>query len=194
MQTGTPPLRRADARHNIDRIIAATVDCLSRQPSASIADIAHAAGVGRVTVYGHFPTREALVEAALKRVLADGDQVLKGVDLGGDPRIALQSLIESSWLLTAQASAVLEAARHSLPPGRIQALHESSELRVHELIRRGQAEGVFRQDLPAPWLTDALHHLMKGAAADVSSGRLAAVDAPRWLVATVLAAYSVPNG
>ncbi len=193
MHSETRPARRADALHNIDRILAATVDCLSQNSSASVGEIAHAAGVGRVTVYGHFPTRKALLEAALMRLLSDGEDVLQGVDLGVDSRVALQSLIESSWLLIAQASSVLEAAHQSLPPGRIQEMHAKPEQRVHKLIRRGQAEGVFRQDLPVAWLTDVLHHLMKGAASDVAAGRLDAADAPRLITATVLAAYSVAN-
>jgi TetR/AcrR family transcriptional repressor of mexCD-oprJ operon len=179
--------RRADARRNIEKILEAAVACLSRNPEASVGEIARAAGVGRVTLYGHFGSREALIEAALTRLLDEGEQVLAAVDLSGDPREALRALIESGWLLTGQAGAVLEAARGTLPPGRIQELHARPAQRVEHLVRRGQSEGVFRADLPASWLTSALHHLMKGAAADVSTGRLDSADAPRFISETVLA-------
>jgi TetR/AcrR family transcriptional repressor of mexCD-oprJ operon len=179
--------RRADARRNIEKILEAAVACLSRNPEASVGEIARAAGVGRVTLYGHFGSREALIEAALTRLLDEGEQVLAAVDLGADPREALRALIESGWLLTAQAGAVLEAARGTLPPGRIQELHARPAQRVEHLVRRGQSEGVFRADLPASWLTSALHHLMKGAAADVSTGRLDSADAPRFISEIVLA-------
>src|SRR5689334_21941579 len=112
--------RRADARQNVDKILGAAVACLSRNADASVSEIAQAAGVGRVTLYGHFPSREALVEAAVMRVLSEGEKVLGGLDLTGDPREALNVLIRSSWLLLAQATAVLEAAQASLPPGRVQ--------------------------------------------------------------------------
>jgi TetR/AcrR family transcriptional regulator, mexCD-oprJ operon repressor len=184
--------RRADARRNVEKILEAAVACLSRNPDASVSEIAQAAGVGRVTLYGHFGSREALIEAALTQVLDEGDQVLAGVDLTGDPREALGVLIESGWLLMAQAGAVLDAARETLPPGRIQELHVKPARRVEDLIRRGQSEGVFRADLPASWLTSALHHLMKGAAVDVSSGRLDRADAPHFISETVLAAYAPP--
>ena len=62
--------------------------------------------------------------------------------------------------------------------------------RVEELVRRGQSEGVFRADLPPGWLVSVLHHLLKGAAADIGSGRLDPADAPHFIVATVLAAYA----
>jgi TetR/AcrR family transcriptional regulator, mexCD-oprJ operon repressor len=188
----TVTARRADARRNVEKILEAAVACLSRNPDASVSEIAQAAGVGRVTLYGHFGSREALIGAALTRVLDEGDQVLAGVDLTGDPREALRMLIEAGWLLTAQAGAVLDAARETLPPGRIQELHAKPAQRVEDLIRRGQSEGVFRADLPASWLTSALHHLMKGAAVDVSSGRLDHADAARFISETVLAAYAPP--
>ena len=39
-------------------------------------------------------------------------------------------------------------------------------------------------------LVSVLYHILKGAAADISAGRLDPADAPRFIVATVLAAYS----
>jgi TetR/AcrR family transcriptional repressor of mexCD-oprJ operon len=186
VETGTA--RRADARRNIEKILEAAVACLSRDPDASVGEIAQAAGVGRVTLYGHFASREALIEAALTRLLDEGDQVLAAVDLSGDPREALRALIESGWLLTAQAGAVLDAALGTLPPGRIQELHAKPAQRLEDLIRRGQSEGVFRADLPASWLASALHHVMKGAVVDVGKGRLDSADAARFISETVLGA------
>ena len=185
----TATARRADAQRNAERILDAAVACLSRDTGASMSEIAQAAGVARVTLYGHFSSREALVEAALTRVLEKGEDVLGSLDLRGDPREALRTLIEASWLLTAQASAVLEAAQAALPPGRIQELHAKPAQRVEALVRRGQSQNVFRADLPASWLTSVLHHLMKGAAVDVSKGRLDSADAPRFISDTVLSAY-----
>ena len=182
--------QRADARRNVERIVVAAVECLSRDPSASLGEIAQAAGVGRVTLYGHFPSREVLVEAALTRVLADGDEVLQALDLSGDPVEALRSLVASSWRLTAQASAVLEAAQEVLPPGRIRELHAKPERRANDLIRRGQAEGVFRSDLPADWLAATTHHVMKGAAADIAAGRLDEGDAAHFISEVIIGALA----
>jgi TetR/AcrR family transcriptional regulator, mexCD-oprJ operon repressor len=187
--TAAKPTRRADARHNVEKILVAAVACLSRNAGASVSEIAQAAGVPRVTLYGHFPSRDALVEAALTRVLSEGDKVLGSLDLTGDPRDALSVLIGSSWLLIAQSTAILEAAQASLPPGRVQELHAKPAQRVDDLIRRGQAEGVFRDDLPANWLVSVLHNVMHGAAIDVAKGRLDPADAPRFISETILAAY-----
>jgi TetR/AcrR family transcriptional regulator, mexCD-oprJ operon repressor len=125
-RAGARTARRADAELNTVRILDAAAACLSRSATASVGEIAQAAGLGRVTVYGHFPSREALVEATLARLLEQGETILAGLDLAGDPREALRALIESSWRLMADAGAVLEAAQSALPPGRIRSCTPSS--------------------------------------------------------------------
>jgi AcrR family transcriptional regulator len=66
----TKPLR-ADAQRNRDRVLAAAVRAFSQDgPDVTLDSIAKSAGVGIGTLYRHFPTREALVEAAYRNELA----------------------------------------------------------------------------------------------------------------------------
>jgi AcrR family transcriptional regulator len=67
-QTDQPTLarrpKRADARRNYDKLIAAAREAFTEQDrSASLEDIARRAGVGIGTLYRHFPTRTDLIEA-----------------------------------------------------------------------------------------------------------------------------------
>jgi AcrR family transcriptional regulator len=62
---------RADARRNRDRLLDAAVRAFSQEgPDVTLDAIAKDAGVGIGTLYRHFPTREALVEAAYRNELA----------------------------------------------------------------------------------------------------------------------------
>ncbi len=62
---------RADARRNRQRLLEVAVRAFSeRGADASLEGIARAAGVGIGTLYRHFPTREALIEAAYRNELA----------------------------------------------------------------------------------------------------------------------------
>jgi AcrR family transcriptional regulator len=71
MATSERPLR-ADARRNRDRLLAAAVRAFAAPDGAEVTleAIARAAGVGIGTLYRHFPTREALIEAAYRSELA----------------------------------------------------------------------------------------------------------------------------
>ena len=185
--------RRADARRNIAAILDAALDCLARDPQASIADIATAAGVGRVTLYGHFASRAELLDAAFSQALRQADEVLDAVDLSGDPRDALARLAGSSWQIIDRFRGALAAAERELPPGRIRAHHEEPMSRVAALIGRGQRDGVFRTDLPIEWMVTVFYTVMHGAAGEVGTGRLTSADAARVITATLLAAYTPPG-
>jgi AcrR family transcriptional regulator len=68
--TESRPLR-ADAQRNRDRLLDAAVRAFSHdQPEVTLDAIARDAGVGIGTLYRHFPTREALIEAAYRSELA----------------------------------------------------------------------------------------------------------------------------
>ena len=141
----TRPARpqRADARRNVTAILDAAVLCLTRNPDASIADIAEAAGVGRVPVYGHFKTRPDLVEAVLVRTVAEADAVLDATDTTGDPSDALVPLVDASWQIVNQSRSVLRAAQRELPAERIRGVQDRILRRVQILIERGRRSGAF---------------------------------------------------
>lgn len=183
--TSTRPRRRADAERSIARIVAAARASLSRDPDATVDSIAEAAGVGRMTLYGHFPTRAALVDAAFADALEAGDAVLSAVDLTGDAGDALSRLLASSWEVVAESVSLLAAAQGVLPPGRIRELHQDAGDRIGDLIRRGQADGVFRADLPLSWLVNVVHYVLHGAAEEVRAERLATEEVPAIVTATI---------
>ncbi|MEQ7010806.1 TetR/AcrR family transcriptional regulator [Actinopolymorpha sp. B17G11] len=186
------PRRRADAERSIAAVVAAARTCLGRDPSATIDDIAKTAGVGRMTLYGHFRTRAQLVEAALADALRAGEETLAAIDLGGDPRDALTRLLESSWSLVAESAALLQAAQDVLPAGRLRQLHDAPAERVQQLIRRGQEDGVFRTDLPIAWLVSVVHYLLHGAAVEQRAGRLENPDVTHIVTTSVQSILAPP--
>jgi AcrR family transcriptional regulator len=61
---------RADAQRNRDRLLEVAARTFAAGGDATLEAIAREAGVGIGTLYRHFPTREALVEAAYRNELA----------------------------------------------------------------------------------------------------------------------------
>ena len=64
-RAGTDRAMRADARRNYERLLSAAVAAFTEHgaDTASLEEIARRAGVGIGTLYRHFPTRQALLEA-----------------------------------------------------------------------------------------------------------------------------------
>ncbi|OLT13911.1 TetR family transcriptional regulator [Actinomadura sp. CNU-125] len=193
--TATPRAanQRADAQRNRAKILAAAPTALRANPDASVADIAAQAGVGRMTLYGHFKTRAELVDATLADSLEQAEAVLADVPLDGDPAEAFEALITSSWMLLERLRAVLVVAQRVLQPVRIREMHEKAEARMRGLVERGQREGVFRADLSVAWLLAVTHLTMNAAAEEVTAGRLESDDAARVIVTTLQSAFAAPK-
>jgi len=190
---GTAPrAQRADARRNIAAILDAATECLARDPEVSIADIAAAAGVGRITLYGHFKTRAELVDAVMVRIVQHANAILDATDADGNPADALARLVASSWQIVHQFRNILLAAQRELPAERIRGVHDPILRRVHSLIGRGQDAGTFRRDLPRQWLITTAFSLMHAAAEDAAAGRIGADEAARLITTTLLAAFTPP--
>ncbi|WP_188193165.1 TetR/AcrR family transcriptional regulator [Nonomuraea sp. SYSU D8015] len=181
------PTRRADAERNIAAILEAGTRLLSYDPGASVADIAKAAGVGRVTLYGHFPSREALVDAVLDHAGGVADTVLEdpSIDTAPAPE-AMAGLLRSSWEILDRHRRLFVAADRVMATERIREHHDRPLRRVERLIARGQRESVFRTDLPLPWLVTTFFAIIHSAAQEREAGRLAADEVERVLVTTML--------
>ncbi|GIH17201.1 TetR/AcrR family transcriptional regulator [Rugosimonospora africana] len=193
VDTEAPRARRADARRNVEAILDAAVACLSRDPDASVVDIAAAASVGRVTLYGHFKTRAELIDAALVRTIQHADQILETTDTTGDPTEALTRLVASSWQIVDQFRNILVAAQRELPAERIRGVHDRVVRRIQSLLERGQRGGAFRTDLPKRWMVTTVISLMHAAAEDAAAGRVKVDQVPGLITATLLAAFTAPG-
>ncbi|UBU16409.1 TetR/AcrR family transcriptional regulator [Nonomuraea gerenzanensis] len=181
------PVRRADAERNIAAILAAATRLLSSDPAASVAAIAKAAGVGRVTLYGHFPSREALVEAVLNHVIGAADAALEDPALETVPAPeAMAALLRSSWEILDQHRRLFVAADRTMATERIRQHHDRPLRRVERLIERGRRNGDFRTDLPLSWLVSMFFSLVHGAAQEREAGRLAPEDVERVLITSML--------
>jgi TetR/AcrR family transcriptional regulator, mexCD-oprJ operon repressor len=185
--------RRADAERNITAILDAALACFGRSPDASMTEIAAAAGVGRVTLYGHFPSREALIGTLMERAVTLTAAALDEAGMEDGPADeAVGRVVRLAWRHLDRYRATLAAATGDLTPDAIRDRHAAVLDRVDRLVERGQAEGAFRTDLPRPWLITAIYTLMHAAAQEVDAGRLPADDAAGVLERTVLALLSAP--
>jgi len=185
--------RRADAERSIAAIIDAAFDCLCEDSDVSMSAIARAAGVGRVTLYTHFPTREALLAEVVRRAV---EQAAAALDAEapdeGPAREALVRLVRPGWRVLDRCRRLAAAAR-DLPPERLHDVHNLVLDRVERLVARGQDEGAFRIDVPRAWLVTTIYSLMHAVVQEVDAGRLSHGEVGVVLETTLLPAIERPT-
>jgi AcrR family transcriptional regulator len=150
----SPVPRRADARRNYDRLLAAAETALNADGvSASLDDIAKAAGVGNATLYRHFPTREKLIEAVYDqrfRLLcaAAGElaETQKPANALKDWLRAVAAHITESRVLADAFMAAYEGPAGTEPP-QIAAWHRAVYDAALPLLTTAQNAGAIRGDL-----------------------------------------------
>lgn len=189
-QSGSARPRRADALRNIEAIIDAATRLLAVNPEASLNEIAGEAGVGRITLYGHFDSRSALLREVADRAIADTERELAGVDIEGDPRDALGRLLEASWGLTHRYGALVIAASQALTAEQLRRAHDEPAVRVRTLLQRGRNAGEFRDDVSIDWQLSLVQAILHGASAAVHRGEITADEAPVLVRDAVLAALA----
>ncbi|MCO5993803.1 TetR/AcrR family transcriptional regulator [Actinoallomurus rhizosphaericola] len=151
-----PPRQRmrADARRNVDRIVAAAGAVIAEHGAdASLEEVARRAGVGSATLHRHFPSRQALLETVFRgrveALCAKADDLLSDPDPG-------EALF--AWLRAVGAHAVanrgLGASLMRGDPALGSSCHDMVINAGDALLARARAAGVVRPGI-------AITHLLK---------------------------------
>jgi TetR/AcrR family transcriptional repressor of mexCD-oprJ operon len=166
------PQRRADAQRNIDRILDAGLRIYGQQTGVSMAAIAKAAGVGRVTLYGHFDSRTALAKALVRRAIDETVAGMDGLDLEDGPAdVAFDELVLTQWHMLLRNRNLRANVIGDVTAQWLRDQHDPIMERVERLLARGQEEGAFRTDLPRTWMIASLYSLVHAASDEVAAGR-----------------------
>ena len=147
VETPEKPLR-ADARRNREKVLAAARAVFSEQGvDAQMDDVARRADVGVGTVYRHFPTKEALLNALSDEVFAVVAVYVRTLMTLDDPWEAFTRAMWFGAEKTAGDRAFSEilAASKRFPP-RTCAGKQDLFVTVGELMDRCKAAGRMRQD------------------------------------------------
>jgi AcrR family transcriptional regulator len=139
---------RADARRNREKVLTAARAVFSEHGrEAQMDDVAHRAGVGVGTVYRHFPTKEALIEALMVdsfELIAAHALVAREIE---DPWEAFTSVLWRGAEVMAADRALSEVFA-SIPGAMTTAMPTVEGLTetMSAIMRRAQEAGALRDD------------------------------------------------
>lgn len=185
----TEKTARIDSQRNHGTVIDAALDLLSEQPNASMAAIAEHSGLGRTTVYRHFPNREDLIRAIFERIVAEAQAATSAVidrdlpareillELG--PAIIgighrFQFLADSR---TVGDEVILESTLNPEDP-------------VRHFLTSAQQEGAVRRDMPVQWMLSTINGLATAAMVELGAERVDPELAGRLLGETFVRSFS----
>lgn len=184
--TTTARKRRSDAERSQEALVASTIKLILAEGDVNISAVARDAGVSRVTLYTHFPTKEDLVEAALQHTVQRTEQLLAAIPDEGPATEVITRILRTSWQQVHENTNLHAVAQAVLPPGKIQMSHGTLHTLLSQLLERGQAEGDVRTDLPRPWLISVAFALVHLAAEQSHDGQADPDQIGETLVETVL--------
>jgi len=173
-----PRRPRADASRNRDELLAvATRLFATADAEPSMRAIAAAAGVGIATLYRHFPTREALVDAVYRdqvsRLTSGARDLLDELDAP----TALRRWMDlfGDWVAT--KNGMLDTLVAMVESGELAHADTRTELlaAIDELLDAGRTSGQLRDDVPAEDVAAALigtFTVAKAPAHAATAGRL----------------------
>jgi len=189
--TGATDRRRAIADRNVRAILDAAEELLRNHAPVTIAAVASQSGVSRVTVYAHFATGEALLEAVVERAVGHAAAALAAAaPATGPPLEALTRLVAAGWRELGSNAAMAEAAAARLSADAMARSHQAARQPVAELVARGRSDGTFRRDVPESWLVTCCFALFHSCADEVRAGRLDPADAERVLTTTLTGLFT----
>ncbi|MEX1651583.1 TetR family transcriptional regulator [Streptomyces pseudovenezuelae] len=145
----TAPARRRDARRNRELLTEAAHEVFTEQGLEAPLDvIARRAGVGNATLYRHFPSRAALVEAVFRDPLTGTMAAGERARAATDPWEGLVGYLEAVFAVLATDRGTNDLmTTHIEGVESLQAVHAHNRATMELLLRRGRDEGSIRADV-----------------------------------------------
>lgn len=167
-------------------LLDAAVTVLSKDSSASLAEVASVAGVGRTTLHRYYPTRDGLIRALVEDALDQVAEAIASAHPERGPVLDGLQRVTDTVVPLGPSLAFLHAEPDQFHArDLIRRWYDALEP-VSHAVERGQADGSIRDDLPVKWIVDAYAGMILTAWDVADEGRIWLQDGPRLVMATLL--------
>jgi AcrR family transcriptional regulator len=184
---------RADARRNVRRILEATTELIATDPGASMGRVAAAADVSRATLYHHFSSRDALMDALTDQSIGEVTAALEAAHPEeGTAAQAMERVLLAAWQVIGRYRGLV-IVNQRLERAELRVRLAPALAPVRTVIGRGQGDGSFDPELPTEWLLGTVIDLIHAASRQVTGGAMDPAAAERALLRTATATLASPR-
>ncbi|HET6831843.1 MAG TPA: TetR/AcrR family transcriptional regulator [Solirubrobacterales bacterium] len=178
--------KRRDAAANRQAVVDTAIELLAEDPDAGMAEIAERTGLGRTTVYRHFPNRKALFEGLAEEVIRQGNSEIEAA-VAQDPAV--------SAVLRAAAAMNVELgmrypflfAHQAVTKPALQRVSRRGGDALTDFLAGARERGEVRTDQPLRWLMAAQLAISLAMIGDLLAGRIGREQAAPFLGETLIA-------
>jgi len=123
--------------------------------ATSMRQVAEEAGIGKATIYHHFPDKEAIAMALLDKTGARMDEALELVRAETDPRERIRVAVTANFKFLLDFAEIMQVVRREVSGGRDQMkagflkFFGEAIILLTDAIQRGIEKGIFRPVDPA---------------------------------------------
>lgn len=149
-------------------------EALVRNPRASMEDLAAALGVSRATLHRLVSSRDDLIRELSAHAVEACTRTFSTLELESGP--ADECIMRLVQALTPNTSFYLFLRNATDLSHALECEWDNDRTKLTRVFQRGQEDGLFRVDISARWMVDALGGLLHASAEAAHQGRLAPAD------------------
>lgn len=191
MSSFEDPSGRSDARRNQQRLLDAAAELLARDPGVTLDRVAAHAGVSRTTLYHHFSSRDALLDALTDRSVQEVCAAVRSARTSeGAAAEAMTRTLTAAWQVVGRYRGLVLVNPRRLGRDQLRRRLQPAVEPIRALVVRGQLSGEFDPELPPDWLLGLLTDIIHAASAQVSAGTMDPAGAERALLRSASAVLS----
>lgn len=188
---------RGDGGTRRDSLLEVAAEVLVTRPTASLTEVARAAGIGRTTLHKQYATREDLIVAVAHRaldLLHEAVAETKPAGSATEPEVVTAAMRQLVTSLVPLGPELVFLLRQPTLDDEPEVVERSRALDppVLALVHRGQQLGLLRADMPDYWFIATLYAQAYAAWEGVAEGWLAPRDAPDLVLRTLVEGLSDP--
>jgi len=172
-------------------VLEAAVRLLGERPDASMQEVADASGVGRTTVYRHFPNREELVRGLFTRVINESMAMSWRLVEQDPPAADLYRQMGREALEITYRYRFLRAHNEMLEDALSEAGVGLPNDPMFDYLSRAQKRGELRADMPVQWLFSVAHVVITQAVDAAADGDMDPERAGELAGETLVAAFVI---